>query len=192
MYCQHFRVICCLEYDSACWSALMPKFYSFIKVSIRSLEEIKIYLSVSDGLRTDKIFISNLDVKLVGPEATTFNLHVFMDWPSRVSSSVHTHRRSPFLELSDAHVDKGIHFFEKTWSKVSCKMALKRMNSHVSFVPINYHILLHHWLLYNNLWLHHRLLHHWLLYKNLLLHHRLLHHWLLLNQNSSERCWLNC
>jgi hypothetical protein len=94
----------------------MPKFYSFIKVSIRSLEEIKIYLSVSDGLRTDKIFISNLDVKLVGPEATTFNLHVFMDWPSRVSSSVHTHRRSPFLKLSYTHINERVHFLKKTWS----------------------------------------------------------------------------
>jgi hypothetical protein len=142
---------------------------------------------VSNRFWTDKILVSDFYVQFVRPESTALNLHVFVDRPSRVSSSIHTHRRSPFLELSDAHVDKGIHFFEKTWSKVSCKMALKRMNSHVSFVPINYHILLHHWLLYNNLWLHHRLLHHWLLYKNLLLHH-----WLLLNQNGSERCWLNC
>ena len=113
-----FRVISCFNLNTTCWKSSPEKFYPLKEVTIRTLEEIKIYFGMCYWFCTNKIFISHFDKKLF-VHSSTLNLHVFVNRPSWIFTSVNTHWRSPFLLSSNSHNNKGIHSVKNARLSVS-------------------------------------------------------------------------
>jgi len=158
-----FGMIGGLDNKSSCGHASPEKLDRFVEMAIWTFEEIKGNLGMSDSFRAEDVFVSDFDVKLV-LHATAFDLHVFVDSPSWVSTSVTTDRRSPFLKLADTHINERVHLVHNSSSIVG-QVALDGMDSQMAATPVDDCCL--HGLLHS----HARVAHS----THVLLHHRLLH-----------------